>query len=386
MSSQVIRGERFGHPVSDAEMERRWAALRASMQKDEIDCFIAFGYDRLLGGYIRYLIDFPVITYPVTVLFHREKDITVIGHGASGEPSLPPFATRENVVPVSTPFMTTLNFTDNYIPELILKEIRRRSYKRIGFVCLNLVPAAIYNYLRSELPGVEFVDVSDMVDRVKAIKSSEEIAMIRKAIHIHDQIAAAMPSLMRVGRYEYEIANDVRKIASDLECEGMSIGLTMMPGPSQYRRVSEGDHLLCLIEVSGPGGMYGELARIWYAGEPTEAMVRGWKAASECQKLIAGMVKPGANPVDLLKKNNEYLTERGYAPEGRLFCHGQGYDMVERPAAVPGETMLIEENMFLAIHPTAVDKDTFAFCCDNYLVTKDGCERLTKTPMELLAL
>ena len=74
----------------------------------------------------------------------------------------------------------------------------------------------------------------------------------------------------------------------------------------------------------------------------------------------------------------------GYLPEGRLFGHGQGYDMVERPAFVPAETMALAENMYVACHPGAVDGKVVGLACSNFLITKDGCERVTTTPNGLI--
>ena len=42
---------------------------------------------------------------------------------------------------------------------------------------------------------------------------------------------------------------------------------------------------------------------------------------------------------------------RGLPPELRLYAHGQGYDMVERPLIRDDETMPLEAGMCLAVHP-----------------------------------
>lgn len=115
-------------------------------------------------------------------------------------------------------------------------------------------------------------------------------------------------------------------------------------------------------------------------------MLDAFEHAREAQKIVATMLKPGADPADLFEANNKYLVSKGYAPEGRLFGHGQGYDMVERPAFVPKETMKLKEGMLVAVHPAAVNQDVFSFCCDNYLVTATGAELLTLTPQKVFVL
>ena len=62
----------------------------------------------------------------------------------------------------------------------------------------------------------------------------------------------------------------------------------------------------------------------------------------------------------------------------------QGYDLVERPAIRVDEPMKLQENMNITIHPIAVSATTFAWICDNYLITKDGhSDCLHKTPKQI---
>jgi Xaa-Pro aminopeptidase len=118
--------------------------------------------------------------------------------------------------------------------------------------------------------------------------------------------------------------------------------------------------------------------------KPSDELKHIWAESVEAQALSASLLKPGANPSDILNANNEYLTARGYPPETRLYAHGQGYDLIERPALQPDETMTIQENMLIAVHPRIVVPTAQAYCCDNFLSTKEGGIRLHKTPLELI--
>lgn len=255
--------------------------------------------------------------------------------------------------------MPTLCYTDRYVPDLMIESIKRRNYRKVGFVALATIPASMYKYLTEELGGVEFVDATELVDYIKAIKSPEEIERIRWSAAVHDKVYAAMPAIFRPDRYEYEITNDIRALGGELGAEciiNVSIGTdpnTPVKGvvPWQYRRTKMGDKMFCLIELNGPGGYYSEALRTLVLGEPPKEYVQAADTAAKCLDLIASMMKPGAKCPDLFRANNEYLVAHGYLPEGRLFGHGQGYDMVERPAFVPAETMALAENMYVACHP-----------------------------------
>jgi len=98
------------------------------------------------------------------------------------------------------------------------------------------------------------------------------------------------------------------------------------------------------------------------------------------------MLKPGADPQEMLRANNQFMRERGYEEETRIYAHGQGYDLVERPSFQPGERMKIEAGMNIAPHPGIVKKGT-AGICDNYIITEEGVsECLHKTAKEIFVV
>jgi len=154
----------------------------------------------------------------------------------------------------------------------------------------------------------------------------------------------------------------------------------------QNRVIEKGDQVCVMNEVNGPGGFYTEVGRTYILGKPTTELKNIWQEAVEAQKLTASLLKPGAKPADIFDANNQFLMDRGYPPEGRLYCHGQGYDLVERPAIRTDETMLIKENMNIAVHPRIVTQTAHAYCCDNYLTTANGSIRIHETPLELFVV
>jgi Xaa-Pro aminopeptidase len=154
----------------------------------------------------------------------------------------------------------------------------------------------------------------------------------------------------------------------------------------QNRQLQNGDQIMIMVEANGPGGFYGELVRTWCLGEPSRELMDLWEVSKKFQHYGASLLKPEASPAEIINQVNKYMAENGFPPEGRLFGHGQGYDLVERPALVPLETMKLKANMVVALHPILANSKAFAFCCDDYLVTDSGAERLQKTPQEIIML
>jgi Xaa-Pro aminopeptidase len=149
----------------------------------------------------------------------------------------------------------------------------------------------------------------------------------------------------------------------------------------------EGDQFTLMIEVNGPGGHYAELGRTCVLGKASQDLLEAFETAKEAQQETLKRIKPGVDPRDLIAAHNDFLRSRGWPEEDRLFAHGQGYDLVERPAIREDESMKIEANMNITVHPIAASETIFTWVCDNYLVTEKGVsDCLHRTPKRIFEL
>jgi len=48
--------------------------------------------------------------------------------------------------------------------------------------------------------------------------------------------------------------------------------------------------------------------------------------------------------------------------------------------------MILQENMFVSIHPQMATANVFAFNTDNFIITKDGAVRVNETPQGIMYL
>ena len=85
--------ERVNSPVSTAELERRWAAVRAAMAAAKIDVLVMQNNNDFMGGYVKYFTDIPATNgYPLTAVFPRDDMATMIGQGPFGHDQAEPTA------------------------------------------------------------------------------------------------------------------------------------------------------------------------------------------------------------------------------------------------------------------------------------------------------
>ena len=383
-------------PASDAELERRWSAVRSEMKKADVDVLVIQGEESDLAGYIKWFSDL-IPDYPATILFPQEGGMISIRSGSPSHAFPPPFAARGMAKRLAAPYFRTIHFTGDMDGKIAAENVLELGARRVGLVNTGRMHACFYNTLMAELGGkVEFVDFTDPVDEIKAVKSEEEMVYVRAAVEMHDRIFEAMPTIIRPGRLESEIRHDIHDLACKMGAEGFALVLVKSAPmgtpagqaaiPYLNRRVEDNDQVAVMLESSGPGGYYCEMGRVFCLTEPCEELKRAWADGCAAQDLVADMLRPGNTTPEILEALNKFLAERGYELEERLFSHGQGYDLIERPGVMPGETMKLRENMMLSNHPTCANQFAQAFCCDNYLVTKGGGVRLQKFPRELIVL
>src|SRR5499427_10893493 len=84
--------ERLQTPISTTELQRRWAAVRAPMEREQIDVLLMQNNNDFMGGYVKYFTDLPATNgYPMTVVFPRDDGMTVVSQGPFGlDRPLPP--------------------------------------------------------------------------------------------------------------------------------------------------------------------------------------------------------------------------------------------------------------------------------------------------------
>jgi len=79
--------------------------------------------------------------------------------------------------------------------------------------------------------------------------------------------------------------------------------------------------------------------------------------------------------------------KKGLRPETRVYAHGQGYDLVERPLVRDDEPMKLQANMNISVHPAVGSDRLWVWVCDNYLITGAGVsECLHETPQEIFEI
>ena len=83
--------------------------------------------------------------------------------------------------------------------------LKKRGYRTIGLVGPGSMPHAFVTRLKEGLSGASFVDATDFIDRLKAIKSEEEIGLIKRCCEMQDAIFAKVVSTIKPGMRDIDV-------------------------------------------------------------------------------------------------------------------------------------------------------------------------------------
>lgn len=378
--------ERIVDTVSFAEQERRWAAVRQAMNRDGIDVLLFHNLTESLPGYVRWIADeWHGGGYPVSVVFPRDDYMSVVSHGPMGattelDPHTSPIRRGVKRVLHAASFVSA-HYSRHYDAERIVEALREYPHARVGLVGPGHFPFPLIDHLRSELPTASFENYSDEIDVLKADKSDEEIEQIRRAAKMQDDIFAELLTHIRPGMKDRDLSafladrsfraggeNGVLMFGSGPEGDAAPFA----PARFQNRTIRPGDSLTMLFERSGPTGYFTEIGRTLTLGPAPQQMLDEHEFVRRAQDYAASLLVPGAPASEIAGEYNLFLTQNGRPEEFRLHCHGQGYDIVERPLARKDETLPLGTRMNLAVHPQYSMGGRAYWLCDNWIINPDG--------------
>jgi Xaa-Pro aminopeptidase len=247
--------------------------------------------------------------------------------------------------------------------------------------------------------GLKIVDGQQLMHEVRKIKTQDEITLLNTACMMVDAAYDELYRFMKPGVKENECVGLVSKVLYDLgseHVEGVNAisGERCSPHPHVYtdRVLRPGDPAFfdVLHSYNGYRTCY---YRTFAVGSASPAMVDAYKRCRDYMDAAISIVKPGVTTADIVKlwpKAEEF----GFANEEAAFAlqygHGVGLSIWEKPIFSRLVSLdhpeVIEEGMVFALETywPASDGWSAARLEEEVVVTKDGCEVITRFPSEKL--
>lgn len=387
-----------------AEYQDRWARVYEEMRKNDLDSLVVWG--RSAGTYERYGDIHYLTNFYSTHSGHEQDTKLWTGRGFAAAILTAGEAPRLHTDEADTP--SRLLAVDDVqwhwnVPTGIAKAVNDLGLSgRVGVCGSDFVPVKYWRQLEDATPEVEWVVDDQLVERVRQIKSPLELDCYREAGEI---VTSAMNLL-------FDNLLSGRK--TEAEAAAAAAGEIVRRGGAYHMiPISHGDTIetFCRNPLTGYSldtPSPGDMVRGWVYGpiwqgywlDPGRTSVCDPASASRPQRdlvescanivdTIIDMIRPGVPIMDACREGDRLTEEAGGAKDQAgemwpIYGHGVGHfwqfpwigtDLLD------GDEVF-EEGSVLGIEAfLAHDGVGSAGFEQNVIVTSDGAELLTKTPM-----
>ena len=238
--------------------------------------------------------------------------------------------------------------------------------------------------LKERYPQMELRDVAPSIDAMRAVKTPEEVAVMRRNGKISAEAVRQAMLATRPGVYEYEIEAAAMAVVLKGGAKGAAYAPIVGSGPNSCiwhydkndRRVEPGD--VVLMDFGADlDHLAMDITRTWPAsGLFTDEQKEVYRVVLEVQKACIEAYKPGATPKDVRDHVAKVMKAKGIDPRGLEGDFGHGVGLCVHDVPLGG---VLKEGMVFAIEPALYypEKNFGVRIEDTVLITRSGCEVLT---------
>ncbi len=226
---------------------------------------------------------------------------------------------------------------------------------RIGLEFAYL-PAGDYQRLQDYMPGASFEAVDTLFDRLRQIKSADEIDLLRRLSRISDSAIAGSFAAVSPGSTEMDIAGALTSGVYSAGAEQFKLMIVATGPRSELPNVGPTERVLeagdiCRVEIfSMIGGYHAGVCRTAAVGAPPAEAERIWANLVECKYLVLDMIRPGASARAVYQAFLGKFGELGLPPIS-FVGHGIGLHLHEEPYLGKYDDYELEAGMVLGIEP-----------------------------------
>ncbi len=306
--------------LSLKERDRRWAAVRTEMKAKELDVIVLWGWPTMWDFYTanaRYLCpiggnaEFNVLVFP-----------------ASGEPTafvqMPTFldgwrAAQDWVSDIRPRTKTWADSVANRLKELKLDGSRIGMDGYAGPLDPDgWLPHNVHTRLTELVPNAVIVGLDDMLEKVRSIKSAEELDMLRRAAKLGDLMLATCKETARPGVKDCEVyANMMRTMVANGGEEPTLFlwACDPLPYPHPFRvptmrSMEYGDLIICEMHPKF-GGYFTHVERTFCLGEPENKQIEIYEGCVAAYKRGMAGFGPGKTISTAMEDVKDEIVSRG---------------------------------------------------------------------------
>ncbi len=249
-------------------------------------------------------------------------------------------------------------YVDSPIDELaaVLREIGAGSGK-IGLE-MEYFSAAFYVALQAQLPQATFVAWDEQFDEVRAIKTAEELAIMKGNADILDDLFLEMFRSIQVGDREKEAQDRLICGALQRGAAARASGGILQAGQkgfvvhSRTNNPIERGQIICTDYTINLEGYNANQSRVAVVGPPSEEQKRTYETIRDIHRQAAeSLIRPGTRACDIFFYCQREQEKAGLWHHRALLGHNMGIWTHEDPMLVAGDARPLKKGMVVVLEP-----------------------------------
>ncbi|NVM18911.1 MAG: aminopeptidase P family protein [Candidatus Lokiarchaeota archaeon] len=258
-----------------------------------------------------------------------------------------------------------------------------------GTAYADQIRAGDFFSMKKLAPQTEFISAAPIIDRLRSVKSSEELKDLRNVCKATLELLETFPDWVKVGMTENEVK-------AKLEYEYTKLGKPSFAAIVGTGAHSADPHHNTSMKKIEPGVLLVDTGlqidemcsditwTFWVGKNPVKEFVDAYNALFESKEIAHEFFTDGTPNNVPAKKCREYLAQKGYDHE-KLFFHGYGHalgfeahDIGGRMSWKVPDNFKLKENMVYTSEPGLYWADKWGIRLeDDIIIGKDNYEKVT---------
>ena len=240
--------------------------------------------------------------------------------------------------------------------------------------------------LKAELPAIELVSTSRLVEELREIKDAEEIRATQEAVYFAEKAFGVLRATIRGEQTEKQVADELENQLRLFGAKSASFPPIVAVGARAalpHARPTEqliGSSDFVLVDWGASGKLYkSDLTRVLVTGKIPPKLERVYRVVLDAQMRAIEAIRPGVSGHDVDAVARGVIAKAGFGQNfGHGLGHGLGLDIHEGPRLAPEQRKPLRAGMIVTVEPGIYLPGWGGVRIeDDILVTKRGHEVLT---------
>lgn len=277
--------------------------------------------------------------------------------------------------------------------EAVAQLVEDKQLTQLGFE-QDAMTYAEYDRYASALRA-ELVPTSGLVEKIRLIKTEDELTIIKQACKIADDAYEHILTFIKPGMTELDVSNELEFFMRKQGATSSSFDIIVASGTRSALphgvatdKVIETGDFVTLDFGAYYNGYVSDVTRTLAVGQPSDKLKEIYQVVLDSQLLALEKIKPGMTGKEADAISRDYIASKGYGEAfGHSLGHGIGLEVHEGPGLSSRSDVVLEPGMVITIEPGIYLPGIGGVRIeDDALVTETGVEKLTHTSKELVIL